>query len=148
MTAAATFIAETYFDFSRALTESQRPNDLSAADLEEYELALEQEAFPFEQKAIGVHEKNLELLRTGVFNTWTEKSLGKLAELVPGRYAKTEISSGFIDSIDNYANRSPASLIVPLPLGEAAPAQPAEPIQTTQLETITADEGAPEHANP
>jgi hypothetical protein len=70
VTAAATFyLAETYFDFSRALTESQRPTDLNAADLEEYELALEQEAFPFEQKAIDVHEKNLELLRTGVFNT-------------------------------------------------------------------------------
>jgi hypothetical protein len=33
----------------------------------------------------------------------------------------------FIDSIDNYAYRSPASLIVPLPLGEA-PGTAREPM--------------------
>jgi tetratricopeptide (TPR) repeat protein len=149
VTAAATYyLAETYFDFSRALNDSQRPTDLNAADLEEYELALEQEAFPFEQKAIDVHEKNLELLRTGVFNTWTEKSLGKLAELVPGRYAKTEISSGFLDAIDNYTYRSPASLIVTPSLGAATPTPAAPPIQTTQLESINAEDPAVEHANP
>jgi hypothetical protein len=103
-------MAETYLEFSRALMDSQRPADLQAADLEEYELALEEEAFPFEEKAIDVHEKNLELLRAGVFNAWTEKSLGKLAELMPGRYAKNELSSGFVGSMDSYAYRSPALL--------------------------------------
>ena len=92
VTAAATYyMAETYFDFSRSLAESERPTDLKPAELEEFELALDEEAFPFEEKAIGVHEKNLELLRAGVLNGWTEQSLGKLAELMPGRYAKTEI---------------------------------------------------------
>jgi len=111
VTAAATFyLAETYSHFSQALTESQRPTDLSAADLQEYELALEEEAFPFEEKAIDVHEKNLELLRAGLFNPWTEKSLGRLAVLMPGRYAKNELSSGYLGSIDSYAYRSPASL--------------------------------------
>jgi cellulose synthase operon protein C len=46
-------------------------------------------------------------LHAGVFNAWTEKSLGRLAELVPGRYAKSEMSSGFMGAIDRYVYRSP-----------------------------------------
>jgi hypothetical protein len=69
VTAAATFyMAETYLDFSRALTESERPADLDPADVDEYAQALETEAFPFEEKAITFHEKNLEMLHTGHFN--------------------------------------------------------------------------------
>jgi tetratricopeptide (TPR) repeat protein len=110
VTAAATvYIAETYFDFSRSLKESERPADLKASDLEKFEADLEEAAFPFEEKAIKVHEKNMELLHAGVFNTWTEKSLSRLAEMVPGRYAKNEMSSGFIGAIDRYVYRSPLS---------------------------------------
>jgi hypothetical protein len=140
VTAAATYyMAETYFDFSRSLTESERPADLQPADLQEYERVLDEEAFPYEEKAIDVHQKNLELVRAGVFNAWTEKSLAKLAELMPGRYAKKEASSGFLTSIDGYVYRSPASLIPPpapegttppegqgtKPPGEQAPQAPA-----------------------
>ena len=64
VTAAATYyMAETYFNFSRSLVESERPTDLKPADLEEFEMALDEEAFPFEEKAINVHEKNMELLQ-------------------------------------------------------------------------------------
>ncbi len=118
VTAAATyFMAEVYFDFSRSLAESERPSDLQPADLQAYEQALDEEAFPFEEKAIGLHEKNLELLRAGVFNEWIEKSLGRLADMVPGRYAKHEMSNGFLDSIDSYVYRHPVSH----PSGEPAP---------------------------
>ena len=126
VTAAATYyMAETYFDFSRSLTESERPADLQPADLQEYERVLDEEAFPFEEKAIGVHEKNLELVRAGVFNAWTEKSLARLAELMPGRYAKKEMSSGFLTSMDGYAYRSPASLVPP-PAADGTGATPPD----------------------
>jgi hypothetical protein len=108
VTAAATFyMAEIYRDLSRALIESERPGDLDASELQDYEMALEQEAFPFEEKAIEVHEKNLELMAEGVFNPWIERSLDSLAKLMPGRYAKSEASSGWIDSVDTYAYRAP-----------------------------------------
>ena len=108
VTAAATFyVAEIYFRFSRALIESERPTDLGAAELQDYEALLEEEAFPFEEKAIAVHEKNLELMAAGVYNAWIEKSLTSLAALMPGRYAKYEESSGFIDSLEPYAYRAP-----------------------------------------
>ncbi|MGH9870040.1 MAG: tetratricopeptide repeat protein [Candidatus Polarisedimenticolia bacterium] len=110
VTAAATFyMAETYFDFSRSLAQSERPADLQPADLEEYELALEEEAFPFEEKAIDLHEKNLESYRAGVFNTWTEKSFAKLVELMPGSYARSEMSAGFLGTIGTFVYRTPVS---------------------------------------
>jgi TolA-binding protein len=110
VTAAATFyMAEIYFEFSEALIESERPADLTPAEAQDYDLVLEEEAYPFEERAIDVHQKNLELMTTGVYNAWIERSLEKLAFLMPGRYAKFEASSGPIDSIDRYAYRTPGS---------------------------------------
>jgi cellulose synthase operon protein C len=139
VTAAATFyIAETHADFSRSLIESERPADLSPADRSEYDATIEGEAFPFEEKAIAVHEKNLELLGSGVYNAWIEKSLARLAELSPGRYAKFEASSGPLASIDSYAYRAPEpvapaepSELTPAAV-EPAPVEPAETADTAE----------------
>ncbi|HXJ14651.1 MAG TPA: tetratricopeptide repeat protein, partial [Candidatus Limnocylindrales bacterium] len=112
VTAAATYyMAETYSNLSRSLLESERPDDLKPEDLEEFKNKLDEAAFPFEEKAINVHEKNMELLRAGTFNSWTEKSLSRLTELMPGRYAKHETSSGFLAAIDNHVEGSPASQV-------------------------------------
>ncbi|MDH3339315.1 MAG: hypothetical protein OEM76_16030, partial [Gammaproteobacteria bacterium] len=108
VTAAATFyIAEIYMEFSTALMESERPAGLSEAEKIDYELVIEEEAYPFEERAIDVHEENFELLAGGIFNPWVQKSLDRLAVLMPGRYAKNEISGGFLGSIDTYAYRMP-----------------------------------------
>jgi len=108
VTAAATFyLAEIYFEFSAALLDSERPDGLSEAEKVDYEMVIEEEAYPFEERAISVHEENFELLSVGVYNPWVQKSLDKLAVLMPGRYAKNEISGGFVGSIDRYAYRMP-----------------------------------------
>jgi hypothetical protein len=145
VTAAATYyMAETYFDFSTALAESERPTDLSPADLQEYELVLEEvleeEAFPFEEQAIDFHEKNLEMVQAGVYNAWTEKSLDKLADLVPGRYAKNEMSSGFLGAIDSYVYRSPAAQIFGPQLDSAETTPTDEPVQEQHLAPVAVDE--------
>jgi hypothetical protein len=103
ITAAATFhLAEIYAHFSKALTTSERPPDLSPAEREQYELAIEEQAYPFEEKAIQVHESNLKLISRGVYNAWIEKSLQKLAKSVPARYDRPEEASGIISSADTY----------------------------------------------
>ncbi len=108
VTAAATFyIAEIYFEFSNALMQSERPEGLTETEAFDYEMVIEEEAYPFEERAIGVHEANYELLAGGVYNDWVQKSLDKLALLMPGRYAKAEISGGYVSSIDSYAYRMP-----------------------------------------
>ena len=108
VTAAATFyIAEIYLNFSAALLDSERPSGLSDAEMVDYELVIEEEAYPFEEQAIDVHGANYELLAGGIYNPWVQRSLDKLAVLMPGRYAKNEISGGFVGSIDTYAYRMP-----------------------------------------
>ena len=54
-----------------------------------------------------MHQENLELVRVGVFNDWVQRSLDELAVLMPARYAKSELSSGFVGTIDQYAYHSP-----------------------------------------
>jgi hypothetical protein len=123
VTAAATYyIAEIYFEFSTSIMRSERPADLSAAELNAYEMVLEEEAYPFEEQSLGVHEQNAELLGIGVYNRWVQKSLDKLAQLMPARYARNEISSGFLASIDFYAYRMPIAPVI-LPGGTDAPPQ-------------------------
>jgi tetratricopeptide (TPR) repeat protein len=125
VTAASTYyMAEIYSGFSQALIDSERPGDLDASELDDYEMVLEEEAFPFEEKAIEVHEKNLELMAGGVYNGWIDKSLIQLATLMPGRYAKFEASSGLIASLDRYAYRAP---VAKAPKLEEAPADAASP---------------------
>lgn len=98
--AAAFYLAEIYSHFSKALMTSRRPDGLSPVELEEYELAIEEQAYPFEEKAINVHESNLKLIRRGVYNEWIEKSLQRLAEYVPARYDKPEEASVIISSLE------------------------------------------------
>jgi len=108
VTAGATFyIAEIYMEFSTALMQSERPAGLSEAEKIDYELVIEEEAYPFEEQAIAVHEENFELLAGGIYNPWVQQSLDRLSVMMPGRYAKNEISGGFLGSIDGYAYRMP-----------------------------------------
>jgi len=108
ITAAATYyIAEAYGEFGRALIRSERPTDLSGSDRLDYEDILEEQAYPFEERTIKVHEKNLDLARTRVANQWVERSLSRLAALSPGRYAKQEASTGPIEALDAYVYQLP-----------------------------------------
>jgi hypothetical protein len=57
---------------------------------------LEEQAYPFEEKAIAVHETNAQRISAGVYNVWVRKSMEKLAELMPVRYAKPEKGEDFV----------------------------------------------------
>ena len=107
VTAAATYyIAEVYYEFSVALIGSERPTNLNDEELEQYELVIEDQAYPFEEKAISVHEKNMELLDVGIYNEWIDRSIAKLAALLPARYAKTEQKSNIITMIQSSENNA------------------------------------------
>ena len=101
ITAAATYyLAEMYYDFSKSLMDSERPDDLNDMEREQYDLSIEEQAYPFEEKSIQVHEKNMELMKSAIYNKWVGNSIDKLAKLVPARYSKVEESSGLIERID------------------------------------------------
>jgi len=151
--AAAFYLAEIYADFSTDLKESERPAGLSALEREEYDLAIEEQAYPFEEKAITTHMSNLELISRGVYNRWIDKSLQKLAKLVPARYDKPEEESPVITSLDSYVYSEPSAPKTPrgaaAQVGEAKrDAQPAAAKEAAKAEKpapgahVSGDQGA------
>jgi TolA-binding protein len=88
---AATFeLGTLYQNFARSLLDSERPAKLGEAELEQYNLLLEEQADPFEVKAIQAHEVNLQRLRAKVYDEWVARSVDALATLSPARYGKLE----------------------------------------------------------
>jgi TolA-binding protein len=97
VTTAATYsMAELYRVLARDLMESERPKSLGAEELEQYDILLEEQAFPFEEKAIEIHEANISRARDGVYDEWVQKSFDALAKLKPARYAKAEIGAEYV----------------------------------------------------
>jgi hypothetical protein len=91
VTTASTYrMAEIYHDLSKALLASQRPKNLSQAELEQYDILLEEQAYPFEEKAIEIHELNARRAADGIYDPWVRRSFDALAKLVPARYNKPE----------------------------------------------------------
>ncbi len=101
VTTAATYrLGEVYQSFSIDLMESERPAELDEAALEQYELLLEEQVFPFEEKAIDLYKANANRAADGVYDEWVIKSFGRLAELMPARYAKMERSENVVTALN------------------------------------------------
>jgi len=100
VTTAATFeSAELYRQLGKDLMSSERPKNLKPDELEQYNVLLEEQAFPFEEKAIKLHEVNTARTKDGTYDEWVQKSFAALAQLNPGRYAKAEIGEQQVESI-------------------------------------------------
>jgi tetratricopeptide (TPR) repeat protein len=102
-TAASYSMADLYRDLGRSLLGSERPGGLSAEELEQYDLLLEEQAYPFEEKAIGIHETNTHRAAEGIYDQWVRRSYAALAEMKPGRYERKEL----IDAADAAPATSP-----------------------------------------
>lgn len=98
-TAAAHEIGSVYRDFGRALLQSQRPPKLAGDELEQYQILLEEQAYPFEEKAIQAYEVNLQRMRQGWWNESIRSSARALAELAPAKYGKNEQRESSYDSL-------------------------------------------------
>lgn len=160
VTAAATFyLAEIYAHLSEALLGSERPEGLSPLEMEQYELAIEEQAYPFEEKAITVHKSNLELISLGIYNPWIDRSLQKLAEVLPARYARPEEESPVIASLDSYTfavdrplppvveteTEEPVAGDESVPVEEVMPVEEAMPVEESVPveETMPVEESVP-----
>jgi len=96
----ATFrTAELYSGMAKALMESERPKGLDELAREEYDLLVEEQAFPFEEKSIAIHEANTRRAAEGLYDDWVRRSYAELARLSPGRYGKTEMGVDHVDRI-------------------------------------------------
>jgi len=100
VTTAATFrLAEVYQQMGADLMDSERPPDLDAETLEQYQFLLEEQAYPFEEKAIELFQANTNRAADGVYDEWVRKSFDELAILMPARFAKLERSEDVVTAI-------------------------------------------------
>lgn len=100
VTTAATFrLGEVYENFSADLLDSERPRDLDAETLEQYDLLLEEQVYPFEEKAIDLYKANANRAPDGVYDEWVKKSFERLASLMPARYSKLERSEDVVTAL-------------------------------------------------
>jgi len=96
-TTAATYeTAELYRTLAHDLMASERPKKLSADEREQYDTLLEEQAFPFEEQAIAIHEINAKRATEGVYDDSVRKSFVALAQLKPAHYGKVEHSESWI----------------------------------------------------
>ena len=100
VTTAATFrLGEIYRQTGSDVMASERPAELDADALEQYELLLEEQAYPFEEKAIELFQANTARAAEGVYDDWVIKSFQELASLMPARYAKVERSEDVVTAL-------------------------------------------------
>jgi len=100
VTTAATYeSAELYRQLAKDLLSSERPRNLSKDELEQYNVLLEEQAFPFEENAIKLHQVNAARAKDGEYDEWVQKSFDALAQLNPGRYGKVEVGEQLVESI-------------------------------------------------
>lgn len=92
-------IAEIYRKFAADLMGSERPKGLNELELEQYGILLEEQATPFEDKALDLYIANTELVKQNIYDDSVRKSFDALAKLSPGRYNKREQSESFVDTI-------------------------------------------------
>ena len=88
-------IGRIYQQLGADLLDSDRPDNLDGMALEQYEVLLEEQAYPFEEKAIAIYETNTRRSREGIYDEWVRKSFTALGELLPVRYHKLEKSNGY-----------------------------------------------------
>ena len=92
VTTVATFeTAELYRKLAQDIISSERPKKMSKDERDAYDTLLEEQALPFEDQAITIHELNTVRTTDGLWDAGVKASFAALAQLKAGRYGKTEI---------------------------------------------------------
>ena len=91
-TEATLLLGKLYQEFAKSLMASQRPTTLNKLQLEQYDILLQDEALPFEDKAIELHEINVSRIKEEIYTDSIARSLDELKRLLPGRYNKPELA--------------------------------------------------------
>ena len=119
-------LGELYQGLAQSLYDSERPKKLDAQAREEYDLIVQEQAFPFEEKAIELHEANAKRAREGLYDAWVRNSYTSLATLVPGRYARPArgaLPPQTREALEAVATQNPKSAPAQFQLGQALAAQ-------------------------
>ncbi|MBI5756155.1 MAG: tetratricopeptide repeat protein [Nitrospirae bacterium] len=91
-----------------AILESERPLELTPEQLEEYNFMLEEQAYPFEEKAVTTYESNVRrTIEAGIYDSWAKKSYERLSILLPARYKRVETGERYNGDISSVISDDP-----------------------------------------
>ena len=93
-------IGDLFAHLSQSLLNAPIPSQLSELEQEEYMMIIEEQAFPFEEKALASHEKNVSELHNGQWSQAIQDSLSTLRQLMPARFDKQEQFEGAITHVE------------------------------------------------
>jgi TolA-binding protein len=94
ITASNFFIGRSLEIFKDDILTSPRPEGLTEVQLEEYNLLLDEMAFPFEEKALNAYRVNIQrAVKLELLDEWIEKSYERMAQLAPWAYEREEAFS-------------------------------------------------------
>jgi len=102
VTVSAYRLGEVFEHFKSSLLNAERPKNLNAEQLEEYMFQLEEQAYPFEDKAVVAYKSNVHRAQqtVGLYNEWVKKSYDRLADLRPAFFRREERTERIVSSID------------------------------------------------
>ena len=92
-------LAQMYNQLAQDVMSSQRPSDLNDLALEEYDILLEEIAYPFEEKSIGIHISNIKRAWQNVYSDSIKQSFNALQTLEPAKYDRVERQLEVVDVI-------------------------------------------------
>jgi tetratricopeptide (TPR) repeat protein len=91
ITASNFFIGRALELFKEDILSSPKPEGLTPPEMEEYELLLQEMAFPFEAKALDAYRVNIQRsVKLELLDPWIEKTFERMAELAPWSYLRSE----------------------------------------------------------
>jgi len=67
---------------------SERPTTLTELQLEQYDILLEEQAYPFEEQALDIYKINLAKVPEGQYDKWIALSFQVLEEMNPTEYKR------------------------------------------------------------
>ncbi len=88
-----------YETFATHLRGAPKPSGLSSSDILLYAEIIDEQAAPFDELAVEVHQANLDKAWEGHFNSWIAQSFGALSKLYPDRYNKQEVGVTYGEEI-------------------------------------------------
>ncbi|MDX1452688.1 MAG: hypothetical protein R3183_09035, partial [Oleiphilaceae bacterium] len=86
--AATHHIAGLYRQLAKDLMASERPSELDALQREQYDILLEEQAYPFEEQAMDLYRLNVARAPNGQFDEWVKASFEVLAQMNPTEYLR------------------------------------------------------------
>ncbi len=88
MSAATYQIASIYRTLARDVLNSERPDSLSELQLEQYNILLEEQAYPFEEQAMDIFNINIQKVSQGHYDKWIERTFEVMAQMNPTEFKR------------------------------------------------------------